>query len=64
MPPLHQVQNNPAGKDLMQHIINNTNINLKYENTKFLDFFGKPLKDTIMASDFITRVDECQGSNS
>jgi hypothetical protein len=54
---------NPA-MDLAQRIINNPNLNLKYENTKIMDFFGELAKDTITAINFITRVDKCQSANN
>jgi hypothetical protein len=42
----------------------NTNIRLKYKDTKILEFLRDPRKDTITATDFITRADECMGANN
>jgi len=55
---------NPAMDLLAQRIINNPNLNLKYENTKIIDFFGELAKDTSTAINLITRVDKCQSANN
>jgi hypothetical protein len=52
-----------AAAQLVQQILNNTNITLKQEVIKIPEYFGLPDKDMISAMDFIARVDECQISN-
>jgi len=41
----------------------NTNITMKTEVVKLPDFYGQPEKDTISASEFMARMDECQVTN-
>jgi hypothetical protein len=41
----------------------NTNITMKTEVIKLLDFYREPNKDTIMALEFMARIEECQITN-
>jgi hypothetical protein len=52
-----------AAAQLAQQILANTNITLKKEVVKILDFWGEKGKDTVSAQQFISRIDECQVSN-
>jgi hypothetical protein len=48
---------------MAQQILANTNITLKQEHVKIPNFLGEKLKDTVTATQFITRSDECQVAN-
>jgi len=52
-----------AAAQLAQQILANTNVTLKQEIVKILDFWGEKGKDTVTAQQFISRIDECQVSN-
>jgi hypothetical protein len=52
-----------AAAQLAQQILANTNVTLKQEIVKILEFFGEKAKDTVTAQEFILRIDECQVSN-
>jgi len=52
----------PAAQ-LTQNILNNTNVTLKQEIAKILEFYGEKNKDTVSATQFMHRIDECQVSN-
>ncbi len=41
----------------------NTNITMKTEVVKLLDFYREPSKDTITALEFMARIEECQITN-
>ncbi len=47
---------------LAQQILANTNVTLKQEIVKILEYFGEKSKDTVTAQEFISRIDECQVS--
>jgi hypothetical protein len=59
---------NPAAQNaaaqLAQQILANTNVTLKQEIIKILEFFSEKAKDTVTAQEFISRSDECQASNN
>jgi len=58
---------NPAAQNAAaqptQQIMANTNVTLKQEIIKIPEYFGKKAKDTVIAQEFISRIDECQVSN-
>jgi hypothetical protein len=59
---IDQVAQN-AAVQLGQQILANTNVTLKQEMVKSLDFWKEKGKDTVTATQFISRIDECQVSN-
>jgi hypothetical protein len=52
-----------AAAQMAQQILANTNVMLKQELVKIPDFWGEKGKDTIMATQFMARIDECQVVN-
>jgi len=48
---------------LAQQILANTNVTLKQELVKIPDFWGEKGKDTVTATQFMARIDECQVAN-
>ncbi len=52
-----------AATQLAQQILTNTNIMLKQELVKIPDFWGEKGKDTVTATQFMARIDECQVAN-
>jgi hypothetical protein len=52
-----------AAAQLAQQILANTNVMLKQEIVKILEFFCEKAKDTVTAQEFISRINECQVSN-
>ncbi len=57
------VQRNTDAAQLAWQIMANTNITMKTEVVKLPDFYGQLEKDTISASEFMARMDECQVTN-
>jgi hypothetical protein len=45
---------------MAQQILANTNVMLKQQLVKIPDFWGEKSKDTITATQFMARIDECQ----
>jgi hypothetical protein len=52
-----------AAAQMAQQILANTNVTLKQELVKIPDFWGEKAKDTVMATQFMARIDECQVAN-
>ena len=52
-----------AAAQLAQQILANTNVTLKQELVKIPDFCGEKGKDTVTATQFMARIDECQVAN-
>jgi hypothetical protein len=52
-----------AAAQMAQQILANTNITLKQELVKTPDFWGEKGKDTITATQFMARIDECHVAN-
>ncbi len=52
-----------AASQLAQQILANTNVMLKQELVKIPDFWGEKGKDTVTATQFMARIDECQVAN-
>jgi hypothetical protein len=52
-----------ATAQMAQQILANTNITLKQELVKITDFWGEKNKDTVTATQFMARIDECQVAN-
>jgi hypothetical protein len=52
-----------AAAQMAQQILANTNVTLKQELVKILDFWGEKGKDTVTATQFMARIDECQIAN-
>jgi hypothetical protein len=52
-----------AAAQLAQQILANTNVTLKQELVKIPDFWGEKGKDTVTATQFMARIDECQVAN-
>jgi hypothetical protein len=48
---------------MAQQILANTNVTLKQELVKIPDFWGEKSKDTVTATQFMARIDECQVAN-
>jgi hypothetical protein len=48
---------------MAQQILANTNVMLKHELVKIPNIWGEEGKDTVTATQFISRIDECQVSN-
>jgi hypothetical protein len=48
---------------MAQQILAKTNVTLKQELSKFLIYRGKKGKDTVTATQFMARIDECQVAN-
>jgi len=55
--------NAQAAAQMVQQILANTNVTLKQELVKILDFWGEKSKDTVTATQFMARIDECQVAN-
>jgi hypothetical protein len=49
-----------ATAQMAQQILANTNVTLKQQLVKIPDFWGEKSKDTITATQFMARIDECQ----
>jgi hypothetical protein len=58
------IQGNKEVANLARQIQANTNVTMKTEVVKLPDFYGDPSKDTIMALEFMARIDECQITNN
>jgi hypothetical protein len=52
-----------AAAQMAQKILANTNVTLKQELVKIPDFWGEKSKDTVTATQFMARIDECQVAN-
>ncbi len=52
-----------AAAQMAQQILANTNVTLKQELVKISDFWGEKNKDTVTATQFMARIDECQVAN-
>jgi hypothetical protein len=52
-----------AAAKMAQQILTNTNVTLKQELVKIPDFWGEKGKDTVTATQFMARIDECQVAN-
>jgi hypothetical protein len=52
-----------ASAQMAQQILANTNVTLKQELVKIPDFWGEKSKDTVMATQFMARIDKCQVAN-
>jgi hypothetical protein len=52
-----------AASQLAQQILAITNVTLKQELVKIPDFWGEKGKDTVTATQFMARIDECQVAN-
>ncbi len=52
-----------AAAQMAQQILANTNVTLKQELVKIPDFWGEKAKDTVTATQFMARIDECQVAN-
>jgi len=52
-----------AAAQMAQQILANTNVTLKQELVKIPDFWGEKGKDTVTATQFMARIDECQVAN-
>jgi hypothetical protein len=52
-----------AAAQMAQQILANTNVTLKQELVKIPDFWGEKGKDTVTATQFMARIDECQIAN-
>jgi len=52
-----------AAAQMAQQILANTNVTLKQELVKILDFWVEKVKDTVTATQFMARIDECQVAN-
>jgi hypothetical protein len=52
-----------ATAQMAQQILANTNVTLKQELVKIPDFWGEKNKDTVTATQFKARIDECQVAN-
>jgi hypothetical protein len=52
-----------AVAQMAQQILANTNVTLKKELVKIPDFWGEKNKDTVTATQFMARIDECQVAN-
>jgi hypothetical protein len=48
---------------MAQQILANTNVTQKQELVKIPDFWGEKSKDTVTATQFMARIDECQVAN-
>jgi hypothetical protein len=59
---IDQAANNAAAQ-MAQQILANTNVTLKQELVKIQDFWGEKSKDTVTATQFMARIDECQVAN-
>jgi hypothetical protein len=55
--------NAQAAAQMVQQILANTNVTLKQELVKILDFWGEKSKDTVTATQFMARMDKCQVAN-
>jgi hypothetical protein len=53
-----------AAAQMVQQILANTNVTLKQELVKILDLWGEKAKDTITATQFMARINECQVANN
>jgi hypothetical protein len=49
-----------AASQMAQQILANTNVTLKQELIKIPEFWGEKGKDTVTATQFMARIDECQ----
>ena len=52
-----------AAAQMAQQILANTNVTLKQELVKIPDFWGEKGKDTVTATQFMARIDECSVAN-
>ncbi len=52
-----------AAAQMAQQILTNTNVMLKQELIKIPDFWGEKGKDTVTATQFMARINECQVAN-
>jgi hypothetical protein len=52
-----------AAAQMAQQILANANVTLKQELVKIPDFWGEKAKDTVTATQFMARIDECQFAN-
>jgi hypothetical protein len=52
-----------AAAQIAQQIWANTNVTLKQEVVKIPEFWGEKGKDSITATQFVARINECQISN-
>jgi hypothetical protein len=59
---IDQAAQNTAAQ-MAQQILANTNVTLKQELVKIPDFWGEKSKDTVTATQFMARIDECQVAN-
>jgi hypothetical protein len=50
-----------AAAQMAQQILANTNVTLKQELVKIPDFWGEKGKDTVTPTQFMARIDECEG---
>ncbi len=57
------IQGNNDAANLARQIQANTNVAMKMAVVKLPDFYGDPSKDTIMALEFMARIDKCQVTN-
>jgi len=57
------VPGNDDAANLARQIQANTNVTMKTEVLKLLDFYGDPSKDTITALEFMACIDDCQVTN-
>ncbi len=57
------IEGNNDAAQLARQIQANTNVTMKTEVIKLLDFYGNLAKDTIMAFKFMARIDNCQVTN-
>jgi hypothetical protein len=57
------IPGNDDAANLARQIQANTNVTMKTEVIKLLEFYRDPSKDTITALEFMARIDECQVTN-